>query len=78
MLIRGLDCCRSPGGQCRAQIPNFILHVARVFDGLGDFLADEPAIATPQIVKLFFYGRLCYPHSRSQPLVQISWRSVVR
>ena|SRR6266699_6863771 len=42
-------------------MPNFAFHVARVFDGLRDFFADEPAITAPQIVKLFFYHRLLYP-----------------
>src|SRR5438552_685633 len=51
-------------------MPNFAVHVARVFDSLRDFLADEPAITTPQIVKLFFYRRLCYPQGRSQIVIR--------
>ena len=62
--------CLSARGQRRAQMPNFVFYIARVFDGLRDFLADEPAITTPQIVKLFFYRRLCYPKSRSQTLIR--------
>src|SRR6266705_6784112 len=56
-----LGCCLSARGQRRAQMPNFVFYIARIFDGLRDFLADEPAITTPQIVKLFFYRRLLYP-----------------
>src|SRR6266581_4668533 len=51
-------------------MPNFAFHVARVLDGLRDFLADEPAITTPQIVKLFFYRRLLYPQRRSKILIR--------
>src|SRR6476646_9462745 len=49
---------------------NFVFYIARIFDGLRDFLANEPAITTPQIVKLFFYCRLSYPKSRSQTLIR--------
>ena len=62
--------CLSARGQRRAQMPNFVFYVARIFDGLRDFLADEPAITTPQIVKLFFNCRLCYRQGRSQILIR--------
>ena len=59
----------SARGQRRAQVSDFVFYVARVFDSLRDFFANEPAITTPQIVKLFLYCRLCYPKSRSQTLI---------
>src|SRR6476646_249313 len=62
--------CLSARGQSCAQMSNFVFYIARVLDSLRDFLADEPAITTPQIVKLFFYCRLCYPESRSQTLIR--------
>src|SRR5438874_7741313 len=63
-------CCLSPRSQCRAQMPNFVFYIARIFDGLGDFLANEPAITTPQIVKLFLNRRLCYRQGTSQSLIR--------
>src|SRR6476661_7406796 len=60
----------SARGQRCAQMSNFVFYIARVFDGLRDFLPNEPAITTPQIVKLFFYRRLCDPKSRSQTLIR--------
>src|SRR5213078_1846949 len=65
-----LGCCLSARGQRRAQMSNFVFYIARVFDGLRDFLANEPAITPPQIVKLFFYCRLCDRKSRSQTLIR--------
>src|SRR6476620_7351840 len=65
-----LRCRLSAGGQRRAQMSNFVFYVVRIFDGLRDFLPNEPAITTPQIVKLFFYCRLCDPKSRSQTLIR--------
>src|SRR6266513_293274 len=62
--------CLSPRSQRRAQMPNFVFYIARIFDGLRDFLADEQAITTPQIVKLVLYCRLCYSKSRSQTLIR--------
>lgn len=56
--------------QRRAEMSNFVFYVARIFDGLRDFLADEPAITTPQIVKLLFDCRLCYPQGSSQILIR--------
>src|SRR6185295_11656675 len=57
--------CLSARGQRRAEMPNFVFHVARIFDGLRNFLADEPAITPPQIVKLLFNCRLCYRQGSS-------------
>src|SRR5947208_7257312 len=65
-----LGCCLSPRCQRRAQMPNFVFYIARIFDGLRDFLADEPAITPPQIVKLFFSCRLCYRLACSQILIR--------
>ena len=65
-----LDRCLSARGECRAQMPNFVFYIARIFDGLRDFFADEPAITTPQIVKLFFNRRLCYRQGSSQILIR--------
>src|SRR6266513_4830159 len=65
-----LGCCLSARGQHRAQMPNFVFHIVRIFDSLRDFLADEPAITTPQIVKLFFNRRLCYRQGSSQILIR--------
>src|SRR6266567_4300890 len=62
--------CLSARGQRRTQMPNFVFYVARIFDGLRDFLADEPAITTPQIVKLFFNRGLCYRQGSSQILIR--------
>src|SRR5947207_8088467 len=62
--------CLSAGGQRRAEMPNFVFYVAWIFDGLRDFLADEPAITPPQIVKLFFNRRLCYRQGSSQILIR--------
>ena len=45
-------------------------HIIRIIDGLRDFLVDKPAITTPQIVKLFLHGGLCYPQSYSQALIR--------
>ncbi len=61
--------CLSARGQRRAQMPNFVFYIARIFNGLRDFLADEPAIATPQIVKLFFNSGFCYRQGSSQILI---------
>src|SRR5881392_3926169 len=65
-----LGCCLSARCQRRTQMPNFVFYIARIFDGLRDFLADEPAITTPQIVKLFFNCRLCYRQGSSQILIR--------
>src|SRR5437660_2095501 len=65
-----LGCCLSARGQRRAQMPNFVFYIARIFDGLRDFLADEPAITPPQIVKLLFNRRLCYRQGSSQILIR--------
>src|SRR5947207_8329992 len=65
-----LGCCLSARGQRRTQMPNFVFYIARLFDGLRDFLADEPAITTPQIVKLFFNCRFCYRQGSSQILIR--------
>src|SRR6266480_7277432 len=62
--------CLSARCQCRAQMPNFVFYIARIFDGLRDFFADEPAITTSQIVKLLFNRRLCYRQGRSQILIR--------
>src|SRR6266498_2189321 len=51
-------------------MPNFVFYVVRIFDGLRDFLADEPAITTPQVVKLLFNCRLCYRQGSSQILIR--------
>jgi hypothetical protein len=65
-----LDDCLGARCQRRAQMPNFVFYIARIFDGLRDFLADEPAITTPQIVKLFFNRGLCYRQGSSQILIR--------
>ncbi len=62
--------CLSARGQRRAQMPNFVFHIVWIFDGLRDFLADEPAITTPQIVELFSNPRLCYRQGSSQILIR--------
>src|SRR6266550_5636208 len=62
--------CLSARCQRRAQMPNFVFYIARIFDGLRDFLADEPAITPPQIVKLFFKRGLCYRQGSSQILIR--------
>ena len=62
--------CLSARCQRRAQMPNFVFYIARIFDGLRDFLADEPAITPPQIVKLFFNRGLCYRQGSSQILIR--------
>src|SRR5205823_13886998 len=65
-----LGSCLSARSQRRAQMPNFVFYIAWIFDGLRDFLANEPAIATPQIVKLFLNPRLCYRQGTSQSLIR--------
>ena len=61
--------CLSSGSERRAQITNLLFHIIWTFDGLRDFLVNEPAITAPQIVKLFFYRWLCYSQGRSKILV---------
>ncbi len=64
--LAGLD----PGRQRRAEMSNFVFHIAWIFDRLRDFLADKPAITPPQIVQLFFDRGFCYSQRRSQAFIR--------
>ena len=70
MSIRRYAAASAPAASVAHRCQDFVFYIARIFDGLRDFLANEPAITTSQIVKLFFYCRLCYPKSRSQTLIR--------
>lgn len=36
-------------------MPNLVFHISRVFDGVGDFLAQKPAVTQAKIMQLLFY-----------------------
>src|SRR5438046_8472148 len=65
-----LGCRLSARGERRVGMPNFVFYIARIFDGLRDFLADEPAITTPQIVKVSLNRRVCYRQGLSPTLIR--------
>ena len=60
----------SSSGQRCAKMSNFVFNIVWIFNRLRDFIAKKPAIAAPQIVELFFYGRLGDAERRSQIVIR--------
>src|SRR5262245_13815118 len=53
-------------GQRRAKVPDLVLNVRGIFDGMRDFIAQQRPITLPHYVQLFFYGSLGHSQSRGE------------